>query len=87
MTGSDEAESAIADEVMQFVANARGMSLGRIHPDSRLLEDLGLDGDDALELMLDFFERFHVSKDGFVFNQYFGPEAGWSPLPSSGESH
>jgi hypothetical protein len=80
MTSSDKAESALANEVTQFVADARGMSPNRILPTSRLLEDLGLDGDDALELMLDFFARFHVSKGGFVFNQYFGPEAGWSPL-------
>ena len=48
----------------------------RLTPSTRLLHDLGIDGDDAEEILLDFIERFHVDFSSFHFTDYFGSEAG-----------
>jgi hypothetical protein len=41
---------------------------------------MGIDGDDAVELIEEFSERFGVDMSGFVCSRYFGPEAAWNPL-------
>ena len=73
-----EPRSTVLEQVIAFIRDHVG---GRdIAPDNRLLEDLGIDGADAFELLDEFAERFHVDMTGFRPIEYFGPEAGWSPL-------
>lgn len=40
---------------------------------------MGVDGDDAAELLHEFSLRFGVDMSGFEFDRRFGPEAGWNP--------
>jgi hypothetical protein len=49
-------------------------------PDTRINLDLGVDGDDGLDLVRDFGERFSVDLESFPCNRYFGAEASASPL-------
>jgi Protein of unknown function (DUF1493) len=42
--------------------------------------DLGIDGDDATEILEAFAEHFEVDMSGFVARLYYGPEALWIPF-------
>jgi len=75
---SDGAPNTALEQVIAFIRDRVG---GRdVALDKRLLEDLGIDGADASELLEEFAERFHVDMSGFRPADYFGPEAGFSPL-------
>ncbi|HUL21718.1 MAG TPA: DUF1493 family protein, partial [Thermodesulfobacteriota bacterium] len=43
--------------------------------DTKLLQDLGMDGTDAVEFMEAFSEKFDVDMSEFEFKKHFGPEA------------
>jgi hypothetical protein len=47
---------------------------------TRLSEDLGVDGDDALEFFENFSQEFQVDLSNFHFGKYFGTEASFNPL-------
>jgi acyl carrier protein len=49
--------------------------------DTALEKDLGMTGDDAVEFLLDFGEKFKVDLSKFEINKYFLPE-GDSFLPA-----
>jgi len=68
--------------VREFVSEELGVPVGRIKPETRLLHDLGVDGDDAGDLLQHFSARFHVDLSVFHFYSHFGPEAGWDPIHS-----
>jgi acyl carrier protein len=42
--------------------------------------DLGVDGDDGLDLVIEFGKKFDVDVSNFPFSDYFGPEAGINPF-------
>ena len=67
-------------QVIQFVAEWTAVPVSQVREETRLGEDLGLDGDDAGEFMVEFARRFHVDLTGFEFSRHFGPEAGWCPF-------
>ncbi|WP_116138811.1 DUF1493 family protein [Trinickia diaoshuihuensis] len=46
----------------------------KLQPTSRLEEDLGLTGLDAVEFIDKWAETFNVQADGFPYRRYFGPE-------------
>lgn len=66
--------------VIELVAEQTGVSPSRITAATRIGEDLGVDGDDASDLLTEFASRFQVDLAGFQFSRHFGPEAGWSPF-------
>lgn len=47
-------------EIVALIAKKTGLEASAIHPDSRLAQDLGMDGDDAAEFFEDFGAKFHV---------------------------
>lgn len=63
------------NNVIEFVARETGCNVHDISTESDLSKDVGLDGDDAAELMSKFGRQFNVDMSGFIFNKYFGPEA------------
>ena len=65
--------------VESFVLEFRPASKGPLSADTGLLDDLGMDGDDAVEFMEAFSKEFDVDMSEFEFNRHFGPE-GFSPL-------
>ena len=65
-------------ELIVLVAEQTGVSPSRITATTRIGEDLGVDGDDASDLLTAFASRFHVDLAGFQFARHFCPEAGWS---------
>lgn len=71
--------SELSDAVRAFVAEQLGVSSGRLSSETTLFGDLGVDGDDAVDLMSAFGERFGVDLSEFDRQAYFGSE-GWSPV-------
>lgn len=67
----------LMEEIFQFVSGKTGRRPDRIGPRSRLFGDLGVDGDDARELMAAFASRFNVGLLAFEFGRHFGNEGIW----------
>lgn len=72
-------DASLTEAVVQFISEELRVSRERIRADSRLREDLRLDGDDADEVLLAFSEKFHVQLGEFHLADHFGPEASWNP--------
>ncbi|AUB85536.1 DUF1493 family protein [Candidatus Thiodictyon syntrophicum] len=68
----------IACAVFDFLRNEVGVR--RFASDSDLKKDLGIDGDDAVELLERFSQAFDVDAGDFDCAEYFGPEAGFNPF-------
>ena len=51
--------------VREFIADQTGHPLGEITLSTRLVEEVGVDGNDAVELMEAFMEEFHVDMSDF----------------------
>ena len=66
----------LEQRIIAFTADEIGMSREEVRLDSRLLHDLGMDGDDAIEFFEKFSETFHVELDvlGNNWERHFGPE-------------
>lgn len=64
------------DRITRFVQEQVGVSLDDIHLDSRLSDDFGMAGDDAIEFFDKFVEEFHVDRKSvtFDFEKHFGSE-------------
>lgn len=68
-------------EVIAMLAEERGVPASKLTPASRLLEDLGMDGDDAVEFFDQFERRFSPNLESLHYHwrRHFGPESwGWS---------
>lgn len=68
------------EEVKSFVAEFLGEPKSRLSAGTSVNDDLGVDGDDGVEFMLAYGERFSVDLSAFPHSRYFGPEAGGNPL-------
>lgn len=63
-------------EVIGLIAHERGLPRERVHLSDRLLHDLGMDGDDAVDFFNSVHERFgtdltHLHEN---WSKHFGPE-------------
>lgn len=74
-----ELSHELFDEIRRLVTEKTNYPSSRIKPTTRLAHDLGIDGDDAFELLEEFGERYHVSFNDFVFLDYFCWE-GYNPF-------
>jgi acyl carrier protein len=61
-------------DVIEFLSNTLSIPQHRFTDEASLFHDLGVDGDDAVELLAEFSKKFGVSLDGFDFVEYFGVE-------------
>lgn len=64
------------EEMRRFLAAHTGVSETKIHAGSRLLQDLGMDGDDAIAFFEEYQKRFEVDITPLeaAWDDYFGPE-------------
>ncbi len=67
-------------EVIQFVSQSVEAPIDRIDAATRLREDLGLDGYDAIEFFKGFSRKFDADLSKMDFRKHFGLGAGWNPL-------
>jgi acyl carrier protein len=72
--------SELLEEVKAFVAEVWYEPRRGLAAETSVNDDLGMDGDDGVEFMLAFAERFSVDLASFPHDKYFGPEAGATPL-------
>lgn len=69
----------LADQVIAMVAEDRGLPAARIDRASRLVDDLGMDGDEADEFFVAFRARFGADLAPLQahWGRHFGPEVEW----------
>ncbi len=70
----------ISDRVFDLVSRHRAVPKEKLGPETRLREDLGMEGDDAVEFLEEFSKRFDVDLGKFEFHKHFGPEVAYNPL-------
>mgnify|MGYP006403287661 CR=1 FL=1 len=65
-----------AIEVVEMLAKERGLSPAKIDASSRLLQDLGMDGDDAVDFFTSIQERFGTDLTALTegWKDHFGSE-------------
>ena len=69
----------LKEQLIELIAEKQMIAPNSITGESTFYQ-MGIDGDDAVELIEEFSERFGVDMSGFVCSRYFGPEAAWNPL-------
>ena len=62
-------------EVIALVARKTGRPESSITPEKTFYQ-LGIDGDDAVELIAELCKRYQVPEEGIDLNKYIGPEGG-----------
>lgn len=70
----------LLEEVKAFVAEVCYEPKNGLSAETSVNDDLGIDGDDGIEFMQEFGERFAVDLTSFAYDKYFGPEAGPTPV-------
>lgn len=64
----------VFEEVIGFIITERGKYRFPLTSETRLLEDLGIDGDDAVEFFEAFQEKFQVDLSDLNLGKYFNDE-------------
>ena len=72
--------NSFEEEVVMFLSDHLSIAPDKLTRSTRLFHDLGIDGDDAVELIESFSDRFSVDIADFEFSRYFGEEAAVTPL-------
>jgi acyl carrier protein len=62
------------DKLKEFIVEQVGVHEDEVTPDSRLYDDLGVYGDDATELLIEYGKRFNVDVSKFMAADYFKGE-------------
>ena len=73
-------DSKIFEEVKTFISRLCAIQEEKITLDARIMEDLGIAGEDADELMTALAQNFHIDMTGYDFLDYFYEEGGDNPL-------
>jgi hypothetical protein len=58
-------------EMLVLVSRRVGLPVTRLSLQSRLLQDLGVDGDDAVELLLEVSNAFRIDMNNMQIEKYF----------------
>ena len=64
----------LTQQVIDFVATFAHAAHDDLSLNATLFGDLGIDGDDAVDFLQQFSNRFGVAMEGVKVNHYFGPE-------------
>jgi hypothetical protein len=62
------------NDVLEILARRTGLARAAIRPDARILQDLKLDGDDAIDAILEVAKRCHMDLSKFRAELYFRSE-------------
>jgi acyl carrier protein len=71
---TQESDEALFEAIRTLIANHLGVSPERVTMETRLFQDLRVDGLDAEELLVKYKDQFDVNLDAFPYDDYFGPE-------------
>ncbi len=74
--------SELEEQIVKFIVAETHIKAKKVHLDSRFAQDIGMDGDDAIEFFEKFHEQFHVdlTELGSHWDQHFLPEGGGPSL-------
>jgi len=74
----------LEERIVDLIAKETGIKPKKVHLDSRLAQDIGMDGDDAVDFFEKYGEKFHVDLNvlGNHWDRHFLPEGGLPPLGS-----
>jgi hypothetical protein len=62
-------------EIVEIIRKNRGkLDDGELTPSTSLGDDLGVDGQDAEEILEEYFSRYDIDTTEFNFSHYFGNE-------------
>lgn len=61
-------------EIIELISKETGYPTSNIHENSTLLGDIGLDGDDAWDVLENCHEKYGLKLDNFDFQRYFRNE-------------
>jgi acyl carrier protein len=67
-------EKNLEHDVVSVLARRTGLPPERITTDARLVEDLGLDGDEAISALLELSKMYALDVTGFNSSLYFRSE-------------
>jgi len=70
----------LSQPLVMFLCEELNVPSSRLSAATLALQDLGVDGDDGVELIQRYGLRFGVDLSGFQPSRHFGPEAGGNPL-------
>ncbi len=73
-------KSETVNNVKDFLCVELTLQKSDIDMEASINLDLGVDGDDARELLHKYESMFNVDLSDFVFEEYFGPEASFNPF-------
>lgn len=75
---TQSADAQLVEEIIDLLAAERAMKRSKIKLTSELNNDLGMDGDDAVEFFETFSKRFSVDLEelNVHWEQHFAPEGG-----------
>jgi acyl carrier protein len=73
-------EEQLLEQVKQILWALHGDRPERVTLKSDLFSDLGIDGDDAIEVFEKIEEKFDVDFSSMQWDRHFGPEAGFNPF-------
>jgi acyl carrier protein len=75
-------ETPMLSEVIEFIAEQSGMKPDKLTASSRLLQDVGVDGDDAVEFFAEFEKRYVADLAPLYahWGRHFGPEGFGTPM-------
>jgi hypothetical protein len=62
------------EQVVSVLVRRSGLGEERVTPDARLVEDLKLDGDDAVDALLEISKKCSMDVSGFDSTRYFRSE-------------
>jgi acyl carrier protein len=64
----------LSERVLQMIADQTSCRLSQLRPETDLFQDLGVDGDDALELLIRLRDEFAINMDDVQFKRHFSSE-------------
>jgi acyl carrier protein len=64
------------EKLKDFVVEQAGVYENEVTPNTRLYDDLGIYGDDAFELLVEYGKKFNVDVSNFMAADYFKGEGG-----------
>lgn len=70
----------LKEQVLEIVSKHTGRPPSVLSLETDLFGDLGMDGDDALDLLLHIRSEFGVDMDAVQFDKHFGPETAFNPF-------
>ena len=62
------------DDLCDFISEHQGILKNKVTPNSRIVEDLGIDGEDGYELIDDLIIQYNLDLSEIDFSIYFGSE-------------